>query len=157
VLLIGSSYLSQNSSFKSKNLVLYLKMFALQNGNLFIQIWEFRLSTIRRGSRAVTPKHDLTEIFGCVWTRFLCGSRTGATQPHFLVASKRGWILNRILMRSCLVSETHLHSNNMFHEKFQWMRSRIYSSQNIFGCKKSCSRDTIKVENFIRSIWNPSQ
>ncbi len=41
VLLIGFSYLSQNSSFKSKNLVLYLKMFALQNGNIFIQIWKF--------------------------------------------------------------------------------------------------------------------
>ncbi len=45
VLLMGFSYLSQNSSFKSKNLVLYLKVFALQNGNIFIQIWKIRLSS----------------------------------------------------------------------------------------------------------------
>ncbi len=44
VLLIGFSYLSRNSSFKSKNLVLYLKLFALQNENVFIQIWKIRLS-----------------------------------------------------------------------------------------------------------------
>jgi hypothetical protein len=45
VLLMGFSYLSQNSSFKSKNLVLYLKLFALQNGNIFVQIWKIRLSS----------------------------------------------------------------------------------------------------------------
>jgi hypothetical protein len=38
LLLMGFSYLSQNSSYKSKNLVLYLKSFALQNGNVFVQI-----------------------------------------------------------------------------------------------------------------------
>ncbi len=41
VLLIGFPYLSQNSSFKSKKLILYLEMFALQNGSIFIQIWKF--------------------------------------------------------------------------------------------------------------------
>ncbi len=45
VLLIRYSYLSQNSFFKFKNLVVYLKMFALQNGNIFIQIWKIRLSS----------------------------------------------------------------------------------------------------------------
>jgi hypothetical protein len=59
VLLIGFSYLSQNLSFKFKNLVLYLKMLALQNGNIFIQIWKFdwaAISAFRRDSRAVTRK-----------------------------------------------------------------------------------------------------
>ena len=41
VLLEEISYLSQNSFFSSKNLVIYLKQIALQNEITFIQIWDY--------------------------------------------------------------------------------------------------------------------
>ena len=43
--LVGSSYLSQNWFFRSKNLVFYLTFCALQHGHSFIRIGEFRLRT----------------------------------------------------------------------------------------------------------------
>ncbi len=86
VLLIGFSYLSQNSSFKSKNLVLYLKMLALQNGNIFIQIWKFdwaAISAFRRGSRAVTQSCNRSGRTGPVPDRTAWNIWNGRPLPVF--------------------------------------------------------------------------
>ena len=54
MVLVGSSYHSQNCFFRSKNLVSYVTFCALQDGHSFIRIEELRLSSIGRSSRAVT-------------------------------------------------------------------------------------------------------